>query len=375
MKKLKVWKGFLKSLSCKLPEKWVGEEKLLMQRYEKLYGAGDFAGKIADVKKKNATKYMALTLIALIFSVFSLLIASEGSDNNRLIKEGGSYTVYRPSPGEESYIIPVTLSVKSPEGSIRKQIDLRIEPQVLPEGPASTDPGQGQVKKSKEEAVDEAINNMLFLINREKTQPKVILPGNLSKEISLDWELRKDSKLWLLLPFMLIGILLIKKSLYEGIKKEEQEAMESIKRELPGFLNKLVLLLNAGLVLSTAVERVCGSSQALALAKTSYFYSRMAAIQLEIVESRCPLPQAFGEFAGRSGSKELQRIANIMSDNLYKGTGLVEKLEGESEMLWLIRKKGAEEEGRLAETKLSFPLAILLLALVIITVSPALLDM
>ena len=45
------------------------------------------------------------------------------------------------------------------------------------------------------------------------------------------------------------------------------------------------------------------------------------------------------------------------------------------ELLWFSRKKRAAEKGRLAETKLTFPLMLLLLALVMVTTAPALLDM
>ncbi len=43
--------------------------------------------------------------------------------------------------------------------------------------------------------------------------------------------------------------------------------------------------------------------------------------------------------------------------------------------MWIGRKKKAEEKGKLAETKLTFPLMILLLVLIMITVAPALLGM
>ncbi|MFQ7012468.1 MAG: hypothetical protein ACLRTA_08070, partial [Clostridia bacterium] len=58
-----------------------------------------------------------------------------------------------------------------------------------------------------------------------------------------------------------------------------------------------------------------------------------------------------------------------------KGTGLTEKLQAESEILWMNRKKNCEERGRLAETKLTLPLVIFLLVLIVITIAPALLEL
>lgn len=83
----------------------------------------------------------------------------------------------------------------------------------------------------------------------------------------------------------------------------------------------------------------------------------------------------FRRMAKESGIRELMRVSNIISDNIKKGVELTGKLQAESEMLWLERKKSCEERGRLAETKLTLPLMIFLMVLMIITVAPALLEL
>ncbi len=82
----------------------------------------------------------------------------------------------------------------------------------------------------------------------------------------------------------------------------------------------------------------------------------------------------FRNFAGRSKVRELLRLANIITDNMDKGAALVEKLEQEANFMWHMSKKQVEERGRLAESKLSFPMALMLIALVMITAAPALLS-
>ena len=68
-------------------------------------------------------------------------------------------------------------------------------------------------------------------------------------------------------------------------------------------------------------------------------------------------------------------MINIITDNQFKGVDLSDKLESERDLLWEQRKKLAEERGRAAETKMAFPLAILLLVLILITAAPAMLQM
>ena len=106
----------------------------------------------------------------------------------------------------------------------------------------------------------------------------------------------------------------------------------------------------------------------------------MAEIDHKIRETNSSLEKEFRAFARSSecsgkGSRELMRISNIISDNISKGAELTDKLQSESEALWLSRKSDSEERGRLAETKLTMPLTVFLLVLVVVTVSPALLEL
>lgn len=81
------------------------------------------------------------------------------------------------------------------------------------------------------------------------------------------------------------------------------------------------------------------------------------------------------QYGKKLGVREFSRMTGIIADNQYKGIDLTEKLESESDLLWNQRKKLAEERGRAAETKLAFPLAMLLMVLIVITAAPAVLQM
>lgn len=137
--------------------------------------------------------------------------------------------------------------------------------------------------------------------------------------------------------------------------------------------NELVLLLNAGLVLSrafeTTVEMTTGEKD------TDYFRSNIRGIYNSMKNTNAPMHAELNTFARESGVSELMRVSNIISDNINKGAELNVKLERESESLWLARKLHAEEQGRLAETKMTIPLSIFLSVLILITVAPALLEL
>lgn len=82
----------------------------------------------------------------------------------------------------------------------------------------------------------------------------------------------------------------------------------------------------------------------------------------------------FYNFARCSNVRELARVASILLENQNRGTDLWEKLAEQSELLWEERKRTAMSRIRLAESKMSFPLGILLMALIIITAAPAMLQ-
>ena len=73
--------------------------------------------------------------------------------------------------------------------------------------------------------------------------------------------------------------------------------------------------------------------------------------------------------------KALTRFTILAADHLQRGNPLAERLLEESRNLRNQQKSRAEELGRLADTKLTFPLLLILMALVVMTVAPTMLEM
>ena len=165
------------------------------------------------------------------------------------------------------------------------------------------------------------------------------------------------------------------KNRYSNIAKKEEEAKACIIKDLPGFINKIVLLLDAGEVIHQAFEKVIEDHKKMNGDSRTYFYDQLYKIHTKTSGTNSSLHLELRTFAKRSGVREMMRFSNIISDNISKGSELVKKLKQESEVLWFARKKQAEEKGRIAETKLTFTLVILLLVLVMITIAPAMMNM
>lgn len=158
-------------------------------------------------------------------------------------------------------------------------------------------------------------------------------------------------------------------------KKEREKTREEVVLALPGFLNQLLLFLNSGMVLMEALEKIAISYGTLEKEQRNEFTDNLSEINKRCMETGEALLYVFSSYAKSSGIKEIARISNILLDNKDKGTELVEKLGEESNNLWEEHKRLVLEKIRLNESKMSFPLGMLLIALIIMTAAPALLAM
>jgi type II secretion system protein F domain protein len=107
----------------------------------------------------------------------------------------------------------------------------------------------------------------------------------------------------------------------------------------------------------------------------SYFYDELWKINQKSKESNASVIVELKKFSKRTENKEFIRVVNVISDNINRGTELVRAMQTESELLSYQRRKRAEERARVAETKLTIPLAMQLLSLILITLAPAMFDM
>jgi len=222
-------------------------------------------------------------------------------------------------------------------------------------------------------------------MNKSSNSEFLNLPNTLKDDIKIEWSKGGNHLFYTLLMTIIISLLVTYFKRYDDIDKEIKAATESIIIDLPQFINKLVLLLNAGLVVSTALEKIADdyeqynfdikSDKKNIRAKRRYLYEELYEIEKRVKQTNTSITKELREFSQRSGVRELVRLSTIISDNINKGSTLAEKLEAEGELLWLSRKKRAEEKGRLAETKLTFPLVILLIVLIMVTIAPALMEM
>lgn len=202
----------------------------------------------------------------------------------------------------------------------------------------------------------------------------VKLPLKGKDGLEFTWTAEHDYSPLLLLLLYPVLIYTVFYSRKEKQKKMEKEYRRNIKRMLPGFNQQLVLLMNSGLVLSDAYERIAiGYMQKKG--KKESFEKLIIEIYKEEKRTGESLSTVIKRYSHNLCHREFSRLAAVITEHEYRGNDLRDKLLDESRMLWEERKKDAEAAGKTGETKLSFPLGILLVVLIMITAAPAVLEM
>lgn len=329
------------------------------------------------IKKLIILTLLGLLAIGFDFAMATITIPTE------LFKDSSGIYMLRPEEGSASRQINLSAVIEAGESDISKSYTVSLDPRTvenkLVDGAAEDDNSLGEM--SREELIAYEMRGIISSLNDNTSFRKVKLPDRLSSGEKIEWSIRRNTNTAAIaFATVTIGLLLYFTRNQKDKKRLEAE-QDDIARQLPEFINRLVLLLNAGLVLNTAFERAIERKVPASPDQKNYFYEQMNEILCRIRQTNGSVNNEFREFArsrrGSGGdiSKELMRISNIISDNISKGVELTDKLQQESEILWLNRKRNCEERGRIAETRLTFPLTLFLLVLIVITVSPALLEL
>ena len=335
-----------------------------------------------ELSRKAAKRIIAVVTAGMLLLLFDLFIGFDFADLALHRGDDGVYLM-RPEEGRQAGHINIKADIETDDGTLSKEYSISIYPYSKAgtgkSGDAGSDPENAGAMSQKELLAYE-MRSVINSLNDDQSARRVVLPDHLSTGEQVTWRAVKKSNTAVIAFGMIAMVILIYRGRLDPLRKIQRQQMASVTRQLPEFVNRLVLLLGAGMVLSSAFEHIVEESQKTASLAGDYFYGCMADIYSKVKETNGSMDKEFRAFARSSensgeGSRQLMRISNILSDNISKGVELTEKLQSESEALWLARKADSEERGRLAETKLTMPLTVFLLVLVVVTVSPALLEL
>ncbi len=161
----------------------------------------------------------------------------------------------------------------------------------------------------------------------------------------------------------------------ETEKKKERERM--LMCDYPELVNKLSLLLGAGMTVSSAWERIIGlyeKQRKEGVLKERPTYEEMKVTYREIKDG-VGERSAYERFGERCALRPYRKLSSLIVQNLRKGSkGLTALMEAEADEAFELRKNLAKKLGEEAGTKLLAPMLLMLGIVMAIIMVPAFLS-
>lgn len=154
-----------------------------------------------------------------------------------------------------------------------------------------------------------------------------------------------------------------------GLNEKIEKRRVSIRMEFPEFVNKMTILVNAGMTISKAWEKIASDTK-----KDTPLFREMQYALAEI-NAGTPEATAYEEFGRRCKIKEVIKFVSVVVLNLKKGGAeVVPVLKLQAAECWEMRKSAAKQLGEEAGTKVLIPMMIMFIGIILIVVTPAILS-
>ena len=157
----------------------------------------------------------------------------------------------------------------------------------------------------------------------------------------------------------------------EAAERRLKKRRRQLEAELPNMIFRMMLLLNAGLIAESAFAKITEQSSG----DRDPLYRAFRDIKMSAEKKNTSFVNELYAFAKASDSADLLRFATLASEHAGSGAELAGKLEQERDRMWNFRVMNARSKIKEAETRLCFPLVLLLAALILITAAPSFMSM
>lgn len=227
---------------------------------------------------------------------------------------------------------------------------------------------------SEEEQLLKDIRTAISKEGEKKGTDKFTLPAR-AGGVQLSWKEKKKHLVWKVLLFEVIVLVLLFLSAKERKRMEEKERKEQMQLDYSEVVNKLLILLGAGMTLKQSWNKI--SAQYLSKRdkkeiEKRYIYEEMMITAHEISDGESD-KLAYQKFGERIDLSSYQRLVRILVQNLQTGSrGLCTLLGQEAESALEDRKALARKLGEEAGTKMLIPLICMLGIVIAIIIVPAL---
>lgn len=230
------------------------------------------------------------------------------------------------------------------------------------------------MRLSEEEKRVKALETALLQADREWIHNEVLeLPTEVEGK-KVIWKEQSDGTLPALLLLTLVMALGIYWNEDQKLHTKLTNRTEQMDADYAEILNKLVLLLGAGMTIRGAWTRIAEEYER-EHREERFAYEEML-LSLNELKRGIPEMQVYEHFGRRCGSASYLKLSALLTQNLKKGTrGLLELFRRESSEAFRRQKAQVRKRGEEAGTKLLLPMFLMLAVVLMIVMIPAFLSM
>ncbi len=278
------------------------------------------------------------------------------SSNYRIVDYEGKVNTANAAP--DGSIVTITVQLKY--GTLTEFLDIPVR--VLRESPEEKSAGERLYEELERRDADQVYD------------PIMELPTDVG-DARVTFYRKKSRTPWLfaVLFLLLLGGLFCMWGSEE--KRMRQEREDQLLKDYPDLVSKITLLMQAGLTLRSAWDRITEDYlSARDKKKTRYVYEEMRNVRNKL-NAGIPEAAAYEEFGRNCGNIRYLRLSSVLVQNLKKGTGgLVPLLRKEAAEAFAERKERVKQKGEEAGTRLLIPMAGILVLILAIIMIPAFLS-
>lgn len=194
---------------------------------------------------------------------------------------------------------------------------------------------------------------------------------------SLNWSERRAKTGFLFIGLGALAAILVEMSARQKEVERKKERERLLMCDYPEMVNKLSLLLGAGMTVSGAWERIIAlyekqRAEGIVGERPTYEEMRLTCRELKDGVGERTAYERFGE---RCGLRPYRKLSSLIVQNLRKGSrGLTALMAAEADEAFTLRKNLAKKLGEEAGTKLLAPMMLMLGIIVVIIMVPAFLS-
>jgi hypothetical protein len=229
-----------------------------------------------------------------------------------------------------------------------------------------------QREYSAEEKVYKALDEYFAEEGKRAGTEELPLPSE-ANGTALEWTEKKSHGGLLFIFLGAAAAVLVQASERSKENERQKKRKQNLMVQYPEVVNKLSLLLGAGMTMETAWERIVRTyvAEKNKTGKTKEAYEEMQ-VSLREIRDGVAERTAYERFGERCALRPYRKLTALIVQNLRKGNkGLTALMEAEAEEAFVMRKNLAKKLGEEAGTKLLFPMMMSLGIIIVIIMVPA----